>query len=301
MDFIQRFLDYLQLEKRYSLHTVKNYQIDLSDFSRFYSVEENSNNIQYATKLHIRTYIIWLSKQSVNERSINRKLSSLRSFYKFLIKIGEISTSPMLQIKSLKTQKKVIVPFTEKEMSRLLDDEQMFSDSFEGIRDRLIINLLYQTGIRRAELIQLKINQFDVSNKTIKVLGKRNKERIIPLSFELVNQIEKYLELRKEIVESDFLTIFSTSKGKPLYDKFVYKIVNHYLSLITEKQKRSPHVLRHTFATQMLDNGAELNAVKEILGHSSLSSTQIYTHGSIQNLKKVFNKAHPREQKKDKL
>ena len=301
METIQKFLDYLQYEKRYSLHTIKNYQRDLEDFLQFYQIEEASDSIEKAEKNHIRSFIISLSDKKIAERSINRKMSSLRTFYIYLIKTGQLTTSPMLQIKSLKTKKEVIIPYTEKEMQRLFELENIFSDDFDGIRDRLMMNLFYQTGMRRAELIQLTLPQLDIEQKEIKVVGKRNKERLLPIGEKLVAEFDKYLVLRKDVVGRENLTLFITKNGQALYDKFVYKRVNHYLSLVTEKQKKSPHVLRHTFATQLLENGADLNAVKEILGHSSLSSTQIYTHSSIQNLKKVFNNAHPRGHKKDEL
>lgn len=301
METIQKFLDYLRYEKRYSLHTIKNYQRDLEDFLQFYQIEEASDSIEKAEKNHIRSFIISLSDKKIAERSINRKMSSLRTFYTYLIKTGQLTTSPMLQIKSLKTKKEVIIPYTEKEMQRLFELENIFSDDFDGIRDRLMMNLFYQTGMRRAELIQLTLPQLDIEQKEIKVVGKRNKERLLPIGEKLVAEFDKYLVLRKDVVGRENLTLFITKNGQALYDKFVYKRVNHYLSLVTEKQKKSPHVLRHTFATQLLENGADLNAVKEILGHSSLSSTQIYTHSSIQNLKKVFNNAHPRGHKKDEL
>lgn len=301
METIQKFLDYLQYEKRYSLHTIKNYQRDLEDFLQFYQIEEANDSIEKAEKNHIRSFIISLSDKKIAERSINRKMSSLRTFYIYLIKTGQLTTSPMLQIKSLKTKKEVIIPYTEKEMQRLFELENIFSDDFDGIRDRLMMNLFYQTGMRRAELIQLTLPQLDIEQKEIKVVGKRNKERLLPIGEKLVAEFDKYLVLRKDVVGRENLTLFITKNGQALYDKFVYKRVNHYLSLVTEKQKKSPHVLRHTFATQLLESGADLNAVKEILGHSSLSSTQIYTHSSIQNLKKVFNNAHPRGHKKDEL
>lgn len=301
METIQRFLDYLQYEKRYSLHTIKNYRRDLDDFLSFYQIEESSDSIEKAEKNHIRSFIISLSDKNISERSINRKLSSLRTFYIYLIKTGQLTTSPMLQIKSLKTKKEVIIPYTEKEMQRLFELENIFPDNFDGIRDRLMMNLFYQTGIRRAELIQLTLPQLRIEQKEIKVLGKRNKERVLPIGENLVSEFTRYLKVRKEVVGSENLTLFIKNNGQALYEKFVYERVNYYLSFITEKHKKSPHVLRHTFATQLLENGADLNALKEILGHSSLSSTQIYTHSSIQNLKKVFNNAHPRGRKKDEL
>ncbi|WP_068597324.1 tyrosine-type recombinase/integrase [Vaginella massiliensis] len=301
MDYIQKFLDYLLLEKRYSQHTVKNYAIDLRDFKDFFFEEELTYEIEHATKNHIRAFVMRLSQNKLSDRSINRKLTTLRSFYKFLMKIGLISTAPTSQIKSLKTKKEVLVPLTETETQKLFEYEGLFPNTFEGIRDRLILNLFYQTGMRRSELIQLKTNQIDYHQKTIKVIGKRNKERLLPVADQLLEELARYQKLRSEVALEGDLTFFITTIGKPLYDKFVYNLVKYYLSHITNKKKKGPHVLRHTFATQLLENDADLNAVKELLGHSSLSSTQIYTHSSIHILKKVFNQAHPRGRKKEEL
>lgn len=297
---IPKFLDYLDFEKNFSPQTILNYQLDLDEFQKFYESETNSSDISRASKIHLRTYLMKLSGESLSERSINRKISSLKSYYKYLLKIDQIEASPASGIKTLKQYNKVQLPFSEEELNQLFSSEEIFPNNFEGIRDKLILDLFYQTGMRRSELITLKIHDINFSEKNIKVLGKRNKERIIPVNESLLHQIEFYLNLKQnEFPESEDL-IFVTSKGKPFYDKLVYNIVNSYLSLVSTKHKKSPHMLRHSFATHLLNRGAELNAVKELLGHSSLSATQVYTHGSIEQLKNVFNNAHPRVAKKRK-
>ena len=299
MDYTQRFLDYLALEKNYSSLTITSYQKDLQDFIDFYQVQENSTEIHEAKKIHLRSFIMHLSQDEKSAKTINRKLSTLRSFYKYLVKEKILLINPIEQVHSLKRKKEVMVPFTEQEMSELLDNEEFFSDDFDGVRDHLMIDLMYQTGIRRAELINLKESDVDPILLSIKVLGKRNKERLVPISKYLLQEIEVYKKIKRQNGFEEYTNLFVTNKGKPLYDTLVYSKVKYYLSLISVKQKKSPHMLRHSFATHMLDSGADLNAVKDLLGHSSLSSTQVYTHGSIENLKKVFNQAHPRERKKE--
>ena len=299
MDFIQKFLNYLALEKNYSALTVTSYKKDLQDFVDFYLQEENSTEIQLATKNHIRAFIMYLGELNKSEKTVNRKLSALRSFYRYLLKENILSINPIEQIHSLKQNKQVLIPFTESELNDLLNNDDFFPETFVGIRDRLMIDMMYQTGIRRAELIGLQEQDVDSNTLSIKVLGKRNKERIIPISAMLLEDIAIYNQKKQSEITLQCTNIFVTEKGKPLYDNLVYSKVKYYLSLISVKQKKSPHMLRHSFATHMLDSGADLNAVKDILGHSSLSSTQIYTHGSIENLKKVFNKAHPRENKNE--
>jgi len=299
MDFTQQFLHYLSLEKKYSALTITSYKKDIEDFTAFYQQEEDSIEIHKARKTHLRAFVMNLSQSDKSEKTINRKLSTLRSFFKYLIKEKELAINPIEQVQSLKRKKEVLVPFTENEISELLDNEEFFANDFDGIRDHLMIDLLYQTGIRRAELINLKEKDVDAAQLSIKVLGKRNKERFIPISKYLIQEIEIFKTKKKELNLVESPNLFVTQKGKPLYDTLVYSKVKHYLSLISVKHKKSPHMLRHSFATHMLDSGADLNAVKDLLGHSSLSSTQVYTHGSIENLKKVFNQAHPREQKKE--
>lgn len=294
---LSKFLQYLEFEKNYSLHTIKSYEKDLTDFVNYYFQETESEEIEKADKAHIRGFLIFLSKSSLSERTINRKLSSLRAYYKFLLKIGEIKTSPLAGIKSLKHYKEVQLPLSEEETKILFESKNIFKYDFLGLRDKLMLDLLYQTGMRRAELISLKVEDVDFSQKSLKVLGKRNKERIIPLSDKLLSEIQSYMDSREREYNAQTDVLFLTAKGKAFSDKLVYNLVNSYLSLVSTKHKKSPHILRHSFATHMLNRGADLNTVKELLGHSSLASTQVYTHGSIDELKKVFNQAHPREQK----
>lgn len=297
---IVKFLEYIEFEKNYSPQTILNYKIDLNEFQQFYQIETSNADINKASKIHLRAYLMKLSGESLSERSINRKISSLKSYYKYLLKIGQIETSPAVNIKILKQYNKVQLPFSEEELHHLFSSKEIFPDSFEGIRDKLILDLFYQTGMRRSELINLKVQNINFSDRNIKVLGKRNKERILPVVDSLLSQFETYLNLKQNQFPESGDLIFITSKGKPFYDKLVYNIVNSYLSLVSTKHKKSPHMLRHSFATHLLNRGAELNAVKELLGHSSLSATQVYTHGSIEQLKSVFNDAHPRVAKKQK-
>jgi len=294
---IQKFLDYLKMEKNYSSLTIKAYGDDLIDFQKFYSQVNSSVDLIHVRRADVRNYLMFLSEHGYSERSINRKISSLKSFYKFLLKIGEVKFSPMNGVVGLKQKNKIQIPFSIDEMNQLFNSDGVFPDSFEGRRDALVIELLYQTGIRRAELIQLKVNDIDFAQNQIKILGKRNKERLLPIGDDLRDKLSNYLEERALRFSSTNDYLFLTSKGKAFYDKLVYKIVNTYLSLVSTKSKKSPHMLRHSFATHMLNQGADLSAVKELLGHSSLVSTQIYTHSSIEQLKKVFNHAHPRSEK----
>lgn len=298
---IPKFLQYLQFEKKYSLKTLQSYQSDLLEFEKFFLSEANSAELSAAKKIHLRNYLMKLSQSELSERSINRKISSLKSYYKYLLKIGEIDSSPANAIKTLKQYNNIQVPFSEEELAELFVKEGVFSEDFQGIRDRLMMEMFYQTGVRRIELIQLKDSDIHFGLKNIKVLGKRNKERVIPIGEDLLKSIEVYLKIRNRDIVGVDDSFFKTILGKPMPEKLVYNLVNSYLSHISTKHKKSPHMLRHSFATHMLSRGAELNAVKEILGHSSLAATQVYTHGSIDELKKVFNQAHPRERKNEKL
>lgn len=288
------FKNYILHEKNYSKHTLKAYSEDLLEFQVFCNDEFQEREIENIDYQLIRSWIVHLSKAGVTNRSINRKISSLKSYYNFLQKIEVIHKSPLAKHKSLKVDKKVLVPLSKDEMDLLLN-QVTFEDSFEGVRDKLIVELLYSTGIRRAELIGLKLASVNFENNTIKVLGKRNKERIIPILSRLEDLIERYLQKRnklKEINDTPYLLL--RSSGDKLYETLVYRIINKYLSRVSSKVKKSPHVLRHSFATHLLNNGADLNAVKELLGHSSLASTQVYTHNNIAELKKIHTKAHPR-------
>ena len=294
---LHSFLDYLLLEKNYSELTIKAYGKDIQSFLDFLKEEYKNENLKEVNYAQIRSWIIQMVNQNISNRSINRKISSLNSFFKFLIKTEYIKTNPLAKHKALKTSKKVQVPFSEEEINSVLN-KISHADSFEGVRNKLIIELFYATGIRRIELINIKVKNIDLESKTVKILGKRNKERVIPLLNMLVDSIKTYLEKRKsleKIEDEDYLLL--TVKGVKLYETLVYRIINEYFSLASSKVKKSPHILRHSFATHLLNQGAELNAVKELLGHSSLAATQVYTHNSIAELKKVYAKAHPRSKK----
>ncbi|MRI62884.1 integrase [Ornithobacterium rhinotracheale] len=287
---IENFLEYISAERRYSKHTVESYQRDLVDFEAYVQqIQKNWKNIE---KKDLRNYLMQLSEMGNKPKTINRKMSAIRSFFKFLVYIDYIPQSPASNIKSLKLPKEVNIPISESEIDQLLD-RSFFDETWVGDRNFLLIQLLYETGIRRAELIGINIGDIDFEQKQIKVLGKRNKERIIPVRDELLQSVKTLMAKSPFANESEAL--FTTEKGKRIYPKLVYNIVISYLRLVTNKKKVSPHVLRHSFATNMLSHGADINAVKEILGHSSLASTQVYTHNDINQLKKVFNHAHPRE------
>ncbi|WP_296148642.1 tyrosine-type recombinase/integrase [uncultured Flavobacterium sp.] len=293
----ESFRDYLQKEKNYSLHTVLAYYGDLSDFESFLKKDFDQDDLESVNYSQIRSWIVSLVEIGVSNTSVNRKISSLKSFYKFLLKIKQIEVSPLLKHRALKTPKKLQIPFSEKELDAVLN-QIIYPEGFEGIRDKLIIDLFYTTGIRRTELIHLRISNIDQSKGTLKVLGKRNKERILPILPIIQNQFKIYFSERnnlEQVKDSEFF--FLTQKGVKLNDSLVYRLINMYFSHVSEKVKKSPHILRHTFATHMLNNGADLNSVKELLGHSSLASTQIYTHNSLAELKKVYGDAHPRNQK----
>lgn len=291
---IESFISYLQLEKNYSRHTIKAYEKDVTEFSEFCSIEYNLTSIAEVSYTIVRSWIVFMSNKEVSNRTINRKISSLRAYYRFLQKINQISVSPLVKHKALKTNKKIEVPFSEKEMEKILS-EIPFDNDFEGVRDKLIIELLYTTGIRRAELVGLQLKDINDSNSTLKVLGKRNKERILPLLPSTISMLQEYVLLRSKLEKiADSSYLFLTKSGLKIYETLVYRTINRYFSLVSPKVKKSPHILRHTFATHLLNRGADLNSVKELLGHSSLASTQVYTHNSIAELKKVHLKAHPR-------
>ena len=291
------FTDYLLLEKNYSKLTVKAYQSDLDAFQNFIATEYHSKAIKKVNYSQIRSWIVSLVEAGITNRSINRKISSLNTYYKFLLKVGDIKQNPLAKHKALKTSKKVQIPFSEQEIKTVLDDFN-FDNSFEGLRDKLIIELFYSTGIRRIELVELKLSSIDIDNKTIKVLGKRNKERIVPLLNSVKDTLKRYLKERDSLVViKDTGRLLLTKKGVKIYETLVYRIINDYFSQASSKVKKSPHILRHSFATHLLNQGADLNAVKELLGHTSLAATQVYTHNSIAELKKVHLKAHPRSKK----
>lgn len=292
-----RFLDYLQFEKRYSPHTITSYRRDLDDFYSFYLKTESSEDLLKVDKKIIRNFVVELSENGISKRTVNRKLSTLRSFYLFLLKLGEIKVSPVESVSSLKFYPEKQIPISQDEMGVL--QNEIFSE-VEDLLVKSIVEVLYQTGIRKSELCGLIFESVNLEENELKILGKGNKERYIPISENLSSLLKDYRKIRKP--QEEFKSyFFINKKGKKLTEKFVYVVVNKYLSLITSKQKRSPHILRHSFATHVLDNGAEISKVKKILGHSSLASTQVYTNANIEQLKKVFNQSHPRAIKKEEL
>ena len=292
---INKFLDYISVEKRYSQNTLVSYKKDLEDLLLFISETEGTEDLKKVDKKIIRNFIVSLSEKKIQKRSINRKLSSLRSFYLYLLKIGEIQVSPLETIPSLKFYAEKQIPISEEEMENL--GEILESES-ENSLEKLIIETLYQTGMRKSELCNILLEQVDFSKSEIFVKGKGNKQRVVPVSENLLKRMQEYVAIRKPNEDSG-IYFFVRENGKKLSEKFVYSVVNRYLSLITLKKKKSPHILRHSFATHVLNNGAEISKVKKILGHSSLASTQVYTNGNIEQLKRVFNQAHPRAYKKE--
>lgn len=291
---LSQFISYLALERNYSAHTVNAYERDIKEFANFCKTEFDLDTIDTVTYIMVRNWVVLLSQGGINNRSINRKMASLKAYYKFLQKIGALDLNPLAKHKALKTAKKVEIPFSEVEMERVLS-AIAYPDDFEGKRDQLLIHVLYTSGMRRAELIQLKMSDVNLENMTIKVLGKRNKERFIPLLPETKELFLLYLEKRNTLEEiQDDTFVFLTGSGNKLYETLVYRVINKYFREVSSKVKTSPHILRHTFATHLLNKGADLNAVKELLGHSSLASTQVYTHNSIAELKRVHALSHPR-------
>ena len=292
MDYVQKFIRYLKFEKRYSIHTQKAYEADVIQFKDFLETEYETF-VDEASDVMIRSWIISRIESSSSKRSLNRKLSSLRQLYKYLLRNGFIESNPMLRILSMKIDKKIPSFISEKEMRVLLEGLE-YSDDYEGLRDKAVLQMFYHTGIRLSELIDLKVEDIDFSQKHVKVFGKRSKERIIPLLHGHLSDLISYLKERKALFGTTKGPLFLFFSFNVLYPKLVYRFVNSYLSRVTSVSQRSPHVLRHAFATHMLNDGADLNAVKEVLGHVSLSSTQIYTHSSVEQLKKVYKQAHPR-------
>lgn len=291
------FKEYLLKEKNYSVHTVNAYEKDLNDFAQFLNVNFEQEDLLEVNYSQIRSWIVFLIDKNLSAISVNRKISSLKAFYKFLLKSKQIDYSPLLKHKSLKTGKKVQIPFSEKEVKVVLT-EGNFQDNFEGKRNKLIIDLFYATGMRRAELIELKMQNVDLFSNTVKVIGKRNKERIIPILPEISIQIRNYLEERSgiEAIQEEAM-FFITKLGKKINISLVYRLINGYFSTVTGKVKTSPHIIRHSFATHLLNNGADINSVRDLLGHATLSSTQVYTHNSLAELKKVHGTSHPRRKK----
>ena len=294
MKRVDEFLHYIQFEKRYSMYTMESYERDIRQFSDYLQEVYHVYDARAVVDVMIRSWLAELMDQGLVPKTINRKISSLKSFFKFLMRQEYIHLNPTLKIQGPKQNKRLPSFIEERKMDMLLETET--DDDFEGVRNQLILELFYATGIRRAELIGLLISNVNLASQQIKVLGKRNKERIIPVSANLIQQFEVYFKWRDTIVDNgkDAGWVFLTKKGEKMYPKLVYRIVNTYLSTVSTQSKKSPHVLRHTFATHMLNNGADLNAVKELLGHASLSATQIYTHNTIEKLKKIYQQAHPK-------
>jgi len=291
------FQNYLQLEKKYSPHTVNAYLNDVAFFESYLKDAFEQDNLHEVNYSQIRSWIVSLVDDGISNNSVNRKISSLKSFYKFLLKTKQIQASPLLKHKALKTPKNLQIPFSEKELDNVLHFIK-YPEGYEGVRDKLVIDLFYTTGIRRTELIHLKLSNVNKITNTLKVVGKRNKERIIPVLPIISQQINLYLSERANLEQiKDFDFFFLTTKGVKMNDSLVYRLINNYFSNVSEKVKKSPHILRHTFATHLLNNGADINSVKELLGHSSLASTQVYTHSSLSELKKVYGNAHPRSLK----
>ena len=291
---LRSFLKYLEFEKRFSTHTIQAYTTDLAQFESFLIKSFAEENSSRATHSMIRGWIVSLVESGMNPKSINRKIATLKSFFKFNLKRGAVLKDPTSRIKILKTGKQLPEFVQEKEMIMVLDHFE-YSDDFEGLRDKLIIEFLYGTGIRLSELLNMEDSHLNLDQQTVKVLGKRNKERIIPLPDQLISTIKKYKSFKENSVESkDGYYLIITSLGKKAYPMMVYRVVKKHLNLFSKSNKKSPHVLRHSFATHLLNKGADLNAIKDLLGHSSLAATQVYTHNSIEKLKKVFDQAHPK-------
>jgi integrase/recombinase XerC len=291
--FIEQFIQYLQFEKRFSPLTVTAYQKDLNQFLVFLAISESE--LLTVTHQQVRSWMVTLMDQGNEAKTINRKISSLRSLYKFLQRNELITTNPMTQVRAPKIPKRLPVVITEQKMDTLLDGGFDFSDGFSGLRDRLIIELLYGTGIRLAELVGLKDEDVDVYEQQIRVLGKRNKQRIIPVHSSLAKLIADYkFQKLSQNFNNKSKTLIVTDNGRDIYPKFVYRTVRIVLSAVSTHDKKSPHILRHSFATALLNRGADLNAIKELLGHSSLAATQVYTHNSVEKLKAIYKQAHPK-------
>ncbi|RAJ28579.1 tyrosine-type recombinase/integrase [Pedobacter cryoconitis] len=291
---VESYLNYLQHEKRYSPHTVLAYRTDLVQFNEYieqtYELEPEE-----AKYVHIRDYIVHLMEDKVGANSIGRKLSSLRGFYKYLYRQKIILTSPMSLIKAPKTPERLPVFIEEQKLDHLLDSGEFFDATFSSVRDKMVIEVLFGTGMRLAELLGLKETDIDFYQESVKVLGKRKKERIIPVTKQLINQLKEYIELKSlQKFNNKTDDLFVTNKGTAVYPVFIYKIVKSYLTYISTQDKKSPHVLRHSYATSLLNRGADLNAIKELLGHASLAATQVYTHNSIERLKSIYKQAHPK-------
>ena len=291
---IEKFIEYLRVEKNYSNHTITAYKTDLNNFNDFLIQSGTKTKIENIDYKVIRSWIVKMVNDNISNRTINRKISSLKSFYKFLIKTDTINSSPLIAHSPLKQSKKIQVPFSKEEINTLLDNDY-FDNDYNGILKKTIILFFYFTGVRRIELISLKSSNVNLESSTLKVIGKRNKERIIPILPKLKKSIIYYQELKsKSFKNLDLDLLFISKDGKQLSEKFVYRTVNEYFNLVSPKVKKAPHVLRHSFATHLINEGADINSVKELLGHASLSATQVYSHTSMERIKEVFQNSHPR-------
>ncbi len=289
---VKSFIQYIQYEKKYSSCTVFSYQNDINQFQNFLT-ENYSLHIKDTQLKHIRSWIITLKNENIESSSINRKLSALKSLFKFAIRNNFIKANPCIKLQSLKISKKLPVFFKPSELDSALDSEKSSKNNFADIRNNIILEILYQTGIRRAELIGLKDSDFNFFSLTLRILGKGNKERVIPISKKLKEKVEEYINIKNQIFNSTYFIL--TDTGEQAYPNLIYRIVKHNMSEVTSLNKRSPHVIRHSFASGLLNNGAEISAVKELLGHANLAATQIYTHTSYEQLKKTYKQAHPRK------
>lgn len=290
---VNDFHQYLRFEKRYSPHTLTAYKKDLAQFTSYISGEFSIEDLKSITHFHIRSWLASLKDDNQNPRTINRKISSLNSLYKYLLKKQLVTKNPVKQIHSQKLSQR-LPSFLKEQETEILMGELQFEEGFKGATDRLICDLLYQTGMRRNELLQLKENDIEWSMSQLRVLGKGNKERLIPVGRELLQSLHYYTELKKSIEPADGNHLLALENGQPLYAGYIYRTVKKYLSLVTTMKKKSPHILRHTFATQLLNNGANIQAIKDLLGHSSLAATQVYTHNNIEKLKEIHKLNHPR-------
>jgi integrase/recombinase XerC len=301
--FTERFISYIQFEKRYSPHTVSAYQSDLDQFINYLNNPDKQipppfpliTHPSQITHYQIRNWMVELMNEHIIARSINRKIATLRKYFKFLLQEGVIANNPASKIITPKIPKNLPVIVEDVRLTQMLDENEVFGNDFKGLRDKLVVEMLFGTGMRLSELLGVKETDLSVYEGTVKVLGKRNKERIIPVNNELKILIAEYLELKKnQNFDNNSLTLIVTDKGADAYAKLIYLIVQKYLSYISTQNKKSPHVLRHTFATSLLNRGADLNAIKELLGHANLSATQIYTHNSVERLKSIYKQAHPK-------
>ena len=293
---VKRFLSHLQYEKRYSPNTLIAYEIDLTQFFEYTVKEYQTADPKDLTHFYIRSWIVSLIDAKITPRTVNRKITALKSFFRFLLREKALDQNPMVKVQSPKTGKKLPAFIDEKKMENLFSEIQ-FEEGFPGLRDKTILELFYGTGMRLTELVNLKISDISFGNQTIKVLGKRNKERILPISVSLSSALRQYIIARETFVAGKTdkdLTLFVDNRCNKIYTKFVYRLVKKYLGMVTTGDKKHPHVLRHTFATHLLNNGAEISAVKELLGHSSLAATQVYTHNTIEKLKNIYKQAHPK-------